>query len=124
MGELMHNVERNAVVCTDSSTSYSNIFERYIHMFVDHSVRYVAGKVHTNCIENFWSLLKRTIRGTYVSVAPFHLQRYLDEQAWRFNFRKLNDGRRFAAVMPGVIGKRITYRQLCAIGDCGFMGIK
>ena len=63
------------------------------------------------------------IRGTYVHVAPFHLDRYLDEEVWRFNFRGLNDGGRFNAVMRGVLGRRITYRVLCAIGDAGFMGI-
>lgn len=124
MGELMRNVEKETVVCTDSSTSYANIADRYIHEFVDHSVRYVEGRVHTNGLENFWSLVKRMIRGTYVHVEPFHLDRYLDEEVWRFNKRKLNDARRFATVMLGVLGRRITYRQLCAIGDCGFMGIQ
>ena len=124
MGELLRHVERNTVVCTDASTSYTNIFERYVHMFIDHATRYVAGKVHVNGMENFWSLVKRMIRGTYVHVAPFHLQRYLDEEVWRFNWRKANDGGRFARVMLGVLGKRITYRQLCAIDDCGFMGIE
>lgn len=75
-------------------------------------------------IENFWSLLKRMIRGTYVAVAPFHLFRYLDEESWRFNERDTNDGGRFARIMRGVTGRRITYRELCAIDDCGFMGIK
>jgi transposase-like protein len=124
MREVLDNVDKTAVVCTDSSTSYSNLASRYIHMMVDHSVQYVAGKVHTNGLENFWSLLKRMLRGTYVAVAPFHLQRYLDEECWRYNERKLNDGRRFATVMKGVVGKRITYRLLCAIGDAGFMGIE
>lgn len=124
MGELMRNVEKETVVCTDSSTSYANIADRYIHRFVDHSMRYVAGKVHTNGLENFWSLVKRMIKGTYVHVAPFHLQRYLDEEVWRFNKRKLNDGTRFNTVMRGVVGRRITYRQLCQIDDCGFMGIE
>jgi len=124
MGELLRNVERNAVVCTDSSESYANIAERYIHQFVNHSVEYVRGRVHTNGLENFWSLLKRMIRGTYVHVAPFHLDRYLDEETWRFNFRRLTDGQRFNAAMRGVLGKRITYRLLCAIDDAGFMGIK
>ena len=124
MGELLRNVERETVVCTDASTSYANIAERYIHRFVDHSVKYAEGKVHTNGLENFWSLVKRMIRGTYVNVAAFHLDRYLDEESWRFNFRRMNDGRRFATVMLGVLGRRITYRQLCAIGDCGFMGIE
>lgn len=124
MSELLRRVERDTFVCTDSSTSYANIAERYIHRFVDHSVQYVMGKVHTNSLENFWSLVKRMIRGTYVNVMPFHLQRYLDEECWRFNFRKLTDGQRFNVVMRGVLGKRITLRILCAIGDAGFMGIK
>lgn len=75
-------------------------------------------------MENFWSLLKRMLHGTYVAVAPFHLERYVDEEAWRFNNRKTTDGSRFAQAMAGIFGKRITYRELCAIGDCGFMGIK
>ena len=124
MAELLRHVERETVVCTDSSESYANIAARYVHMFVNHSVQYVMGKVHTNGLENFWSLLKRMIKGTYVHVAPFHLQRYLDEEVFRFNARKKNDGGRFAQVMRGIVGKRITYRQLCAIGDCGFMGIE
>lgn len=124
MGELLRNVERDTIVCTDSSDSYANIAARYVHMFVNHSVRYVEGKVHTNGLENFWSLLKRMIRGTYVHVAPFHLERYLDEECWRFNFRRLTDGQRFNAAMQGVVGRRITYRLLCAIEDAGFMGIQ
>ena len=124
MGELLRNVERDTFVCTDESTSYANIADRYIHRFVNHSVKYVEGRVHTNGLENFWSLLKRCVRGTWVHVAPFHLQRYLDEQCWRFNFRKLTDGQRFNAVMKGVLGKRITRRLLCAEGDAGFMGIE
>lgn len=124
MGELARNVERDTFVCTDASTSYANIASRYVHEFIDHATRYVAGKVHVNGLENFWSLVKRMIKGTYVHVAPFHLQRYLDEEVWRFNERKKNDGWRFATVMRNVVGRRITYRQLCAIGDCGFMGIE
>jgi transposase-like protein len=124
MGNLLRNVEPNTVLCTDSALAYGNIADRYIHMQIDHSVQYARGKVHTNGIENFWSLLKRMIRGTYVAVAPFHLDRYVDEQAWRFNKRKLNDGGRFATAMRGILGKRITFRVLCAIEDAGFMGIK
>jgi transposase-like protein len=124
MGELLRHVERDTVVCTDSSESYANIADRYIHRFVNHSVQYVMGRVHTNGLENFWSLVKRMIRGTYVNVAPFHLDRYLDEECWRFNKRKLNDGSRFNTVMRGVVGRRITYRVLCAIDDAGFMGIE
>ena len=68
----------------------------YVHQVIDHAETYVNGNVHTNGIENFWSLLKRGLKGTYVSVEPFHLFRYLDEQAFRFNDRKTDDGGRFA----------------------------
>jgi transposase-like protein len=85
----------------------------YAHYMIDHAKAYVEGHIHTNGMENFWSLLKRTIGGTYVSVDAPHLGRYVDEQVFRFNERKLrNDGERFAAVMPGTIGRRITYKQL------------
>ena len=124
MSELLRQVEKTSVVCSDAATAYANIADRYIHHVIDHSVRYVAGKIHINGMENFWSLLKRMIRGTYVHVAPFHLQRYLDEEVWRFNFRKMTDGQRFNEAMKGVVGKRITYRFLCAIDDAGFMGVE
>jgi transposase-like protein len=123
MARLLRNVEPGTVVNTDAALAYTNLADRYVHYMIDHSVRYVAGKVHINGIENFWCLVKRMIRGTYVHVAPFHLDRYLDEEVWRFNKRKLNDGSRFNTVMQGVLGKRITYRVLCAIDDAGFMGI-
>ena len=122
--EIAQQVERDTFVCTDAHASYAELQSRFVHRFIDHARQYVAGKVHVNGLENFWSLVKRMIRGTYVAVAPFHLQRYLDEEVWRFNKRGLNDGGRFAQVMRGIVGKRITYRQLCAIGDCGFMGIQ
>jgi hypothetical protein len=77
-----------------------------------HAIEYVRGRVHTNRPENFWSLLKRTIRGTYVSIEPFHLVRYLDEQTFRYNQREWNDAQRFAEVLKQVIGRRITYKQL------------
>ena len=79
---------------------------------VDHAVEYVRGEVHTNGLENFWSLLKRGIRGTYVSVEPFHLFRYLDEQVFRYNNRKMNDSDRFNMVVREIVGKRLTYDQL------------
>jgi hypothetical protein len=84
----------------------------YDHEVIDHAVGYVRGAVHTNGIENFWSLLKRTIKGTYVSVEPFHLGRYLDAQAFRFNARENNDSGRFLAVLSSVFEKRLTYREL------------
>lgn len=124
MPELAQNVERETVVCTDALASYAGLHSRYVHKFIDHATRYVMGKVHINGIENFWALLKRMLKGTYVAVAPFHLFRYLDEETWRFNTRGTNDGGRFVQIMRGVVGRRITYRQLCAIDDCGFMGIQ
>lgn len=82
----------------------------------------MSGLVHTNGIENFWSLLKRGIRGTWVSLSPYHLERYLDEQAFRFNNRKTSDLRRFLIALRGAIGRRLTYRRLCELDGYGFMG--
>lgn len=81
---------------------------------MDHAVEYVKGHVHTNGMENFWSLLKRSLKGTYVSVAPFHLFRYVDEQAFRYNERKHQHGNagRFRSVVRGCAGKRLTYKSL------------
>jgi transposase-like protein len=121
--EIARNVEPNATVFTDAASCYSGLSSRYIHRAVDHAVRYAIGTVHVNGMENFWSLLKRAIRGTYVAVAPFHLFRYVDEEGWRFNNRRMGDGERFANVMRMVLGKRITFRMLCAIDDAGFMGL-
>jgi transposase-like protein len=85
----------------------------YEHAIVNHLEAYVDGNVHTNGIENFWSLLKRTLSGTYVSVEPFHLFRYVDEQAFRFNNRApMNDGNRFTYAMRKIVGKRLTYAEL------------
>ena len=89
----------------------------YDHQVIDHAEAYVRGKVHTNGMENFWSLLKRAIKGTYVSVEPFHLFRYLDEEAFRFNARKATDGKRFLDVLRTIVGRRVTYKQL--IGQTG-----
>jgi len=89
----------------------------YEHKVVNHTVEYVRGNVHTNGIENFWSLLKRALRGTYVSVEPFHLFRYLDEQAFRFNERKGTDGSRFVQVLAAIVGRRLTYKQLIGMTD-------
>jgi hypothetical protein len=86
----------------------------YAHQVVDHAVEYVNGNVHTNHMENFWSLLKRGINGTYVSVEPFHLFRYVDEQAFRYNNRgdEMNDAKRFDALVGNIVGKRLTYKEL------------
>src|SRR5438105_14251358 len=88
--------------------------DEYAHQFIDHSEFYVKGRVHTNGLENFWSLLKRALHGTYVSVEPFHLFRYLDEQSFRFNERKDNDAGRFVTALGRVVGKGIRYAKLIA----------
>jgi transposase-like protein len=106
------NVEPGASVYTDALTSYKSLPKHYTHKVVDHAEAYVKGNVHTNGLENYWSLLKRTIKGTYVSVEPFHLFRYLDEQAYRFNSRKMTDAARFAEAVARVTGKRLTYANL------------
>ncbi len=87
----------------------------FAHQVINHAEKYVDGLIHTNGMENFWSLLKRALSGTYVSVEPFHLFRYLDEQSWRFNNRKGTDGMRFLKVVKSIIDKRLTYSEL--IGD-------
>jgi hypothetical protein len=103
----------------EHGTYYSLGSEGFQHAFVRHAETYVDGAVHTNGIENFWALLKRGIKGTYVSVEPFHMFRYLDEQAFRFNERFGNDGDRFETVMNQVINKRLTYKQLTGKADDG-----
>src|ERR1051325_6132347 len=90
-GEVRQNVENGANVYTDSFRSYIGLDDAYVHQVIDHAEAYVDGQIHTNGCENFWSLLKRALKGAYVSVEPFHLFRYLDEQAFRFNMRKLSD---------------------------------
>jgi transposase-like protein len=107
--KVREHVEKGSELFTDSLSSYSELTPEFRHQFVDHAERYVDGQVHTNGLENFWPLLKRSIKGTYVSVEPFHLFRYLDEQAFRFNRRGLNDGERFNRVCEGMTGKRLTY---------------
>lgn len=104
--------------------SYVGLEDAYMHAAIDHAIAYVAGQVHTNGMENFWALFKRCIKGTYVQMAPFHLQRYVDEEVCRFNNRKTDDPARFASVMKRTVGRRITYRQLCEIDGCGFMGLE
>jgi len=106
------HVEDGAKVYTDALSSYDHLGLYYQHQVIDHAEAYVRGEVHTNGLENFWSLLKRGIRGTYVSVEPFHLFRYLDEQAFRFNEREGNDADRFSDTIRGIVGRRVTYQSL------------
>ncbi|HEY9158673.1 IS1595 family transposase [Candidatus Binatus sp.] len=105
-------VRGGSYVFTDAFMGYHGLDQDYVHNVIDHAERYVDGNVHTNKIENFWSLLKRSLKGTYVSVEPFHLFRYLDEQAFRYNARKANDGERFIDVASSVLGRRLTYSEL------------
>ncbi len=109
--QVRSTVEPGSRLYTDEWTGYRGLddYERYV---INHAVAYVEGHAHTNCIENFWSLLKRAIKGTYVSVEPFHLGRYLDEQTLRFNEREHNDGARFRKVASSVAGRRLTYPEL------------
>jgi transposase-like protein len=115
-GELVNivrdRVRKGSEVMTDELLSYDGLNSEYAHKVINHAERYVDGNVHTNRMENFWSLLKRSIKGTYVSVEPFHLFRYLDEQAFRYNERKLTDAERFQKVLGCVAGKRLTYDQV------------
>jgi transposase-like protein len=109
--EIRDNVTAGSALYTDALKSYDGLDE-YTHKVVDHAEAYVDGNVHTNRLENFWSLLKRAIRGTYVSVEPFHLFRYLDEQSFRYNERTLTDGERFQKVPCGIAGKRLIYARV------------
>lgn len=110
--EILRHVEKGAELFTDAWASYNGLDAEYIHQVINHAEEYVRGNVHTNGIENFWSLLKRSIKGTYVSVEPFHLFRYLDEQTFRFNERHGKDADRFAKVTGQLAGKRLTYDEL------------
>jgi len=109
---VRRHVEPGSALYSDSSYGYAGLAGDYDHCVVNHAVKYVDGRVHTNGLENFWSLLKRGLKGTYVSVEPFHLFRYLDEQVFRFNTRKDNDLGRFVTVVARVSGRRLMYDAL------------
>lgn len=119
---VLRNVKYGSTVYTDDAVGYDLLHSRFVHDVVNHAETYVKGRVHTNGLENFWSLLKRGLRGTYVAVEPFHLTRYIDEQVFRFNNRAtkdnpLNDADRFAAAMRQVAGRRLTYANLTGKND-------
>lgn len=110
---VRENVETGSTVMTDELPAYTRLRKDYTHESVNHGAeQYVNGRVHVNGIENFWSLLKRTLGGTYVSVEPFHLARYLDEQAFRFNERKATPAERFRKVASSIVGLRLTWEEL------------
>jgi transposase-like protein len=121
---ILSNVEKGSNLFTDSAIGYEALANRYAHEAVNHAVEYVRDNVHTNGIENFWALFKRCIKGTHIQLSPFHLQRYVDEEVFRFNQRKLDDAMRFDAVMMQVPGRRITYRRLTQQDGAGFMGLE
>ena len=114
---VKEHVEAGAALYSDALKSYDGLAQDYAHKVIDHAEKYVDGQVHTNGLENFWSLLKRGIAGSYVSVEPFHLFRYLDEQVFRYNNRatkerKVTDADRFSMVVSKIFGKRLTFTQL------------
>jgi transposase-like protein len=115
--EVRKHILAGSAVYTDALASYTGLDIDYIHKTIDHAERYVDGRVHTNGLENFWSLLKRGLKGTYISVEPFHLFRYLDEQVWRYNNRAtkdqpMNDGDRFHLALSQIAGKRLTFAEV------------
>lgn len=112
-GEVRKHVTAGAALYSDALQSYDGLASEYAHKVIDHAVAYADGVVHTNTLENYWSLLKRGISGTYISVEPFHLFRYLDEQAFRYNHRHvLGDRGRFEVAVSQVFGKRLTYDEV------------
>jgi transposase-like protein len=121
--EILKNVKFGSTVYTDNAVGYDNgLQRRFVHDFVNKTESYVKSRVHVNGMENFWALLKRSLRGTYVAVEPFHLSRYVDEQVFRYNnrkdgARKVTDSERFTAVMSQVLGRRLTYDDLTGKSD-------
>jgi len=124
--EVLANVDKKAKLYTDNAPAYDGLKARFVHEVVDHVQTYVRGQVHTNGIENFWSLLKRTLNGTYVAVEPFHLDRYLDEQVFRYNNRAtkdnpLTDADRFQLALSQIVGKRLTFAEVTGkVGETAF----
>src|ERR1700734_2068605 len=112
--EILNHVGFNAHVFTDGWVGYEKLseYKNFTHKTVNHINEYVNGRVHTQGIENFWSLLKRGLNGTYVAVEPFHMDSYVDEQVFRYNTRKQSDSKRFEKVLSQVAGKRLTYAEL------------
>jgi len=121
--EVAAHVEQGSKVYSDEHGDSWRMDDRFEHEIVSHLQEYVRGNCHTNGMENFWSLLKRGINGTYVSIEPFHLFRYVDEQAFRFNNRKdetgevISDYERFTTALLKIVGKRLTYKQLTGKED-------
>jgi transposase-like protein len=125
-GVVKANVEAGSALYTDELGGYKGLRGDYDHQIIDHAVKYVDGRIHTNGMENFWSLLKRGLNGTYVAVEPFHLFRYLDEQAFRYNNRAtkdnpLTDADRFQLALSQIAGKRLTFAEVTGkVGETAF----
>ena len=112
---IRDNVEVGSELFSDALKSYDGLSDEFIHQVIDHAKSYVEGSVHTNGCENFWALLKRGLNGTYISVEPFHLFRYVDEQAFRYNNRnEMTDADRFSLVCSQITGRRLTWKALTA----------
>jgi len=112
--EIRRHVKAGSAIYTDALLSYQGLkHQDFKHEVIEHAEKYVDGQVHTNGLEKFWSLVKRGLKGTYISVEPFHLFRYLDEQVYRFNNRELaNDGERFQKALLQIAGKRLTFSEV------------
>jgi len=106
------NVEPGTMIYTDALKAYRGLEPTFQREFIDHAETYVRGAVHTNGLENFWALFKRCIKGTHISIEPFHLEAYVDSEAFRFNHRKVKDADRFVYAVNGYHGKRLTYKAL------------
>lgn len=112
---MTENVEAGASIITDEHPTYGFLETPYNRAIINHAVNYVVGHIHTNSIENFWSCLKRTLKGTYISVTPKHLNAYVMEQAFRFNVRHgFTEQQRGIVLLNGIQGKRLTYKELIA----------
>jgi ISXO2-like transposase domain len=125
--EILNQVEHGSKLYTDQAVTYDKLANKYAHEMVNHVESYVNGRVHTNGLENFWSLLKRGLHGTYVAVEPFHLFRYVDEQVFRYNYRKddagkkVSDSDRFELALSQIAGKRLTFAEVTGkVGEAGF----
>lgn len=119
---ILENIEGKSTVYTDGLKAYKMLKALdFVHETVNHVEEYVRGEVHTNGIENFWALLKRGLKGTYVAVEPFHLDRYVTEQVFRYNNRKMKDADRFDLAVKGMVGKRLTYAEVTGkVGETAF----
>jgi transposase-like protein len=124
-GNVKLHVEKGAPVMADELLAYGGLDEEYMHKVINHAIEYAKGEIHTNSMENFWSLVKRQLNGTYISVEPFHLFRYLDEQAFRYNNRSTKDrpftnADRFAMALTQIAGKRLTWKDLTGKEEVSF----